>query len=162
MNYEKWHMHYETLPDGTRAQVRDGYTMRNGYYTRDGHGGHGFEHRQEMRQIALETIKEVVPQMIEEMCVQICTAALEDVIGAIEWDIEEVINVSFDDMHNVFNSEKFRKVISTKIMDSIMHSAAHSGRWCGGPAAAVRFKQRPKLVSYIRFNHHGVVLCCTL
>ena len=44
----------------------------------------------------------------------------------------------------------------------LMHSAAHSGRWCGGPAAAVRFKQRPKLVSYIRFNHHGVVLCCTL
>lgn len=43
-----------------------------------------------------------------------------------------------------------------------LHSAAHSGRWCGGPAAAVRFKQRPKLVSYIRFNHHGVVLCCTL
>ena len=119
MNYEKWRMHYETLPNGKRAQVRDGYTMRDGYFTRDGHGGHGFEHRQEMRQIALETIKEVVPQMIEEMCVQICTAALEDVIGAIEWDIEEVINVSFDDMHNVFNSEKFRKVISTKIMDSI-------------------------------------------
>lgn len=43
-----------------------------------------------------------------------------------------------------------------------VHSAAHSGRWCGGPAAAVRFKQRPKLVSYIRFNHHGVVLCCPL
>ena len=57
--------------------------------------------------------------MINDICIQICTAALEDVIGAIEWDIEEVINVSFDDMHNVFNSEKFRKVISTKIMDSI-------------------------------------------
>ena len=120
MNYEKWRMHYETLPDGTRAQVRDGYTMRNGYYTRDGHGGHGFEHRQEMRQIALETIKEVVPQMIEEMCVQICTAALEDVIGAIEWDIEEVINVSFDDMHNVFNSEKFRKVLLQLPRDDIL------------------------------------------
>ena len=25
----------------------------------------------------------------------------------------------------------------------LLHSAAHSGRWCGGPAAAVRFKQRP-------------------
>ena len=46
--------------------------------------------------------------------------------------------------------------------EGVMHSAAHSGRWCGGPAAAVRFKKRPKLVSYIRFNHHGVVLCCTL
>lgn len=45
---------------------------------------------------------------------------------------------------------------------ALLHSAAHSGRWCGGPAAAVRFKQRPKLVSYIRFNHHGVVLCCPL
>ncbi|MBR5291394.1 MAG: hypothetical protein IKU32_00600 [Clostridia bacterium] len=72
-----------------------------------------------MRQIALETIKEVVPPMINDICFQICTAALEDVIGAIEWDIEEIVNVSFDDMHNVFNSEKFRKVISTKIMDSI-------------------------------------------
>ena len=48
------------------------------------------------------------------------------------------------------------------LMLYLVHSAAHSGRWCGGPAAAVRFKQRPKLVSYIRFNHHGVVLCCTL
>ena len=35
-----------------------------------------------------------------------------------------------------------------------VHSAAHSGRWCGGPAAAVRFKQRPKLVSYIRAIPH--------
>ncbi|MFR1570572.1 MAG: hypothetical protein ACLTV1_14035 [Christensenellales bacterium] len=109
MNYEKWRMHYETLSNGKRAQVRDGYTMRDGYFTRDGHGGHGFEHRQEMRQIALETIKEVVPPMINDICIQICTAALEDVIGAIEWDIEEVINVSFDDMHNVFNSEKLRR-----------------------------------------------------
>ena len=36
-----------------------------------------------------------------------------------------------------------------------LHSAAHSGRWCGGPAAAVRFKQRPKLVSYIRATPHN-------
>lgn len=66
-----------------------------------------------------------------------------------------------------FDSKQLAKVISA-IADCgaqpelSMHSAAHSGRWCGGPAAAVRFKQRPKLVSYIRFNHHGVVLCCTL
>ena len=93
--------------------------MRDGYFTRDGHGGHAFEHHQEMRQIALATINEVVPPMINDICIQICTEALQDVIGAIEWDIEEIVNVSFDDMHNVFNSEKFRKVISTKIMDSI-------------------------------------------
>ena len=53
-------------------------------------------------------------------------------------------------------------IYGVEVSDTTVHSAAHSGRWCGGPAAAVRFKQRPKLVSYIRFNHHGVVLCCTL
>ena len=107
---------------GPSAYVKKGEIPGNNYFhnpTRDYHGGRAAQHHAEMRQIALETIKEVVPQMIEETCVKICTAALEDVIGAIEWDIEEVINVSFDDMHNVFNSEKFRKVISTKIMDSI-------------------------------------------
>ena len=107
---------------GPSAYVKKGEIPGNNYFhnsTRDYHGGRAAQHHAEMRQIALKVIQEVVPQMIEETCVQICTAALEDVIGAIEWDIEEVINVSFDDMHNVFNSEKFRKVISTKIMDSI-------------------------------------------
>lgn len=107
---------------GPSAYVKKGEIPGNNYFhnpTRDYHGGRAAQHHAEMRQIALKTVNEVVPPMIEEICVQICTAALEDVIGAIEWDIEEVINVSFDDMRNVFNSEKFRKVISTKIMDSI-------------------------------------------
>lgn len=107
---------------GPSAYVKKGEIPGNNYFhnpTRDYHGGRAAQHHAEMRQIALETIKEVVPPMINDICIQICTAALEDVIGAIEWDIEEIVNVSFDDMHNVFNSEKFRKVISTKIMDSI-------------------------------------------
>ena len=107
---------------GNSAFVRKGETLGKNYFdnpTRDYHGGRAAQHHAEMRQIALKTVNEVVPPMIEEICVKICTAALEDVIGAIEWDIEEIVNVSFDDMHNVFNSEKFRKVISTKIMDSI-------------------------------------------
>lgn len=107
---------------GPSAYVKKGEIPGNNYFhnpTRDYHGGRAAQHHAEMRQIALKTVNEVVPPMIEEICVKICTAALEDVIGAIEWDIEEIVNVSFDDMHNVFNSEKFRKVISTKIMDSI-------------------------------------------
>ena len=107
---------------GPSAYVKKGEPLGKNYFdnpTRDYHGGRAAQHHAEMRQIALKTVNEVVPPMIEEICVKICTAALEDVIGAIEWDIEEIVNVSFDDMHNVFNSEKFRKVISTKIMDSI-------------------------------------------
>ena len=107
---------------GPSAYVTKGEIPGNNYFhnpTRDYHGGRAAQHHAEMRQIALKTVNEVVPPMINDICIQICTAALEDVIGAIEWDIEEIVNVSFDDMHNVFNSEKFRKVISTKIMDSI-------------------------------------------
>ena len=107
---------------GPSAYVKKGEIPGNNYFhnqTRDYHGGRAAQHHAEMRQIALATINEVVPPMINDICIQICTEALQDVIGAIEWDIEEIVNISFDDMHNVFNSEKFRKVISTKIMDSI-------------------------------------------
>ena len=51
--------------------------------------------------------------------IQICTEALQDVIGAIEWDIEEVITISTNDVSKVLCSDKFRKILSTKIMDSI-------------------------------------------
>ena len=40
-------------------------------------------------------------------------------VGGIEWDIQEVVSVAFDDMGEVFHSEKFRKVISSKIMEAI-------------------------------------------
>ena len=116
---------------GPSAYVKKGEIPGNNYFhnpTRDYHGGRAAQHHAEMRQIALETIKEVVPPMINDICIQICTEALQDVIGAIEWDIEEIVNVSFDDMHNVFNSEKFRKVISTKIMDSIQKNLNNKRR----------------------------------
>ena len=82
-------------------------------------------------------------------------------------ELAELLGVSDDTLFFiVFPSECFsgrREIFRLGLrFDCRLHSAAHSGRWCGGPAAAVRFKQRPKLVSYIRFNHHGVVLCCPL
>ena len=64
-------MHYETLPNGKRAQVRDGYTMRNGYFERDGHGGHGIEHRKEMASIALQIMQDNLPRMVESICLDI-------------------------------------------------------------------------------------------
>ena len=69
----------------------------------------------------------------------------------------------FSGCHDRFVEKAVKFILEIRdVLSRSLHSAAHSGRWCGGPAAAVRFKQRPKLVSYIRFNHHGVVLCCTL
>ena len=45
----------------------------------DGHGGHAEEHRQEMREIAVETINEMVPAM----CAAIYNEAVTRLVGAI-------------------------------------------------------------------------------
>ena len=77
------------------------------------------EHREEMAQIAQQIIMQTVPPLVEEICAKQWNEAAERLIGAIEWDIQEIISVSFDDMGEIFHSEKFRKVISSKIMESI-------------------------------------------
>jgi len=112
--------HYEYC-NGRSTFVRNGETIVKNYFSssQDGHGGRAAQHHAEMRQEAIKVIQEIVPPMIETMCVKICTDAVENIISAIEWDIHEIVDVSFDDISKVFHSEKFRKVISDKIMESI-------------------------------------------
>ena len=103
--------HFEDW-NGKRAYVRNDSRY-------DGHGGYAEEHREEMAEIARQVVLQVVPPLIQEECAKVWNESLERLIGAIEWDIHECITVAFDDMGEVFRSEKFRKVISTKIMDTI-------------------------------------------
>lgn len=103
--------HYENW-DGKWAYVRNGSRY-------DTHGGHAAEHREEMAQIAQQVVIKTVPPMVEEIFAKLWNEAAERLIGAIEWDIQEVVSVAFDDMGEVFHSEKFRKVISSKIMEAI-------------------------------------------
>jgi hypothetical protein len=44
-----------------------GGAPKNATYTRDGHGGKAEEHREEMRQIAIEVVNEYVPQIASEI-----------------------------------------------------------------------------------------------
>ena len=103
--------HYENW-DGKWAYGRNGSRY-------DTHGGHAAEHREEMAQIAQQVVIKTVPPMVEEIFAKLWNEAAERLIGAIEWDIQEVVSVAFDDMGEVFHSEKFRKVISSKIMEAI-------------------------------------------
>ena len=103
--------HYENW-DGKWAYVRNGSRY-------DTHGGHAQEHREEMAQIAQQVVIQTVPPMVEEIFAKLWNEAAERLIGAIEWDIQEVVSVAFDDMGEVFHNEKFRKVISSKIMEAI-------------------------------------------
>ena len=83
--------------------------------TQDGHGGRAAEHRAEMQQIAEKTIRELVPQMAAE----IFNDAIERLIGAMEYDIETIVNISFDDAQDIFTSKKARKYVSNRIMRDI-------------------------------------------
>ena len=40
---------------------------KNATFTRDGHGGKATEHKEEMRQIAIEVVNEYVPQIAAEI-----------------------------------------------------------------------------------------------
>ena len=83
--------------------------------TQDGHGGRSAEHRAEMQQIAEKAIREIVPQMAAE----IFNNAIERLIDSMEYDIETIVNISFDDAQDIFTSKKARKYVSDRIMRDI-------------------------------------------
>ena len=83
--------------------------------TQDGHGGRSAEHRAEMEQIAEKAIREIVPQMAAE----IFNDAIERLIDAMEYDIETIVNISFDDAQDFLTSKKVRKYVSDRIMRDI-------------------------------------------
>lgn len=92
-----------------------GKTPSNATYSRDMHGGRAEEHREEMRQIALETIQQYVPQIAAE----IYNNALQRLIGAIQYDVESVVSVAVDGIGEIFNGRKLKKIISDNILQEM-------------------------------------------
>ena len=92
-----------------------GNTPNNATYSRDMHGGRAEEHRAEMRQIALETIQQYVPQIAAE----IYNNTIERLIGAIQYDVESVVSVAVDGIGEIFNGSKLKKVISANLMNEL-------------------------------------------
>ena len=89
-------------PDGSVLYRKD---------PRDGHGGHSVAHRAEMRQIAETAIKELVPNM----AMQLYADTIRDMLNALRYDIETVVNISFDDAHDIFTSKKARKYKASRL-----------------------------------------------
>ena len=92
-----------------------GGAPKNATYSRDMHGGRAEEHREEMRQIAIEVINEYVPQIAAE----IYNNALQRLIGAIHYDVESVVSVAIDGIGEIFNGKKVKKIISDNIMQEM-------------------------------------------
>lgn len=111
--------HYDTMPNGKRAYVRNGYSMRTGHFTRDGHGGRAEEHHAEMREESLRAIQETVPYMVEQICNRTWNEALARLIGALEYDINACVNIAFENGEEIFRSEKAKKYVSNAIVKTI-------------------------------------------
>ena len=88
---------------------------KNATFTRDGHGGKATEHKEEMRQIAIEVVNEYVPQIAAE----IYNNALQRLMGAIHYDVESVVSVAIDGLGEIFNGKKVKKIISDNIMQEM-------------------------------------------
>ena len=59
---------------GNSAFVKKGEPLGKNYFdnpTRDYHGGYARQHHAEMRQIALQTVQEVAPKLVDEICTTI-------------------------------------------------------------------------------------------
>ena len=94
--------------------------------TYDGHGGRAEEHRAEMEEIARKVYAEEhqkdmeeIKAMIEELLPIAYKQAIEDFLGALEYDVESVTKIGFDGCRDIFEGRKAQKFISDHIMKEI-------------------------------------------
>lgn len=72
---------------------------------------HEIEHKKEMREIAESAIRETVPKMMQDYF----TKSLNDLMGAIKYDVDSVLEISFGDMNNMFHDKRTKQYISNEI-----------------------------------------------
>lgn len=100
-------------------------SFSNGTY--DGHGGRAEAHRAEMEEIARKVYAEEhqkdmeeIKATIEELLPIAYKQAIEDLLGALEYDVESVTKIGFDGCRDIFEDRKAQKFISDHIMKEII------------------------------------------
>lgn len=84
------------------------------------HAVHILETSELCRRIAIEQINEIVPQMVEEVCLRIIKEYLNgNLSNSLNYDIHSIASVSIADYNKMFKSESFSKFISAAVTDEI-------------------------------------------
>ena len=97
------------------------FPQKNGiYYTSDGHGGRGEEHRAEMQAIATKVAEQKIREIVPQMAQEIYTKSLDSILRGIQYDIETIVNVAFDDGRDIFTSSRARKMVSEAIYKEVL------------------------------------------
>lgn len=84
------------------------------------HTSHIYEMAEMSKIICIETIQEIVPQMIEEISSRIIKEVLNSEIdGSLQYDIHNVATLSIRAFNSMIKSEKWSQFISAAITDEI-------------------------------------------
>lgn len=84
------------------------------------HLNHIYEFTELSKRIALETIAEVVPPMVEEVSLKIIKEFLNSSLnGSLNYDIHNIATLSIKNFNSMIQSEKWSKFISDAITDEI-------------------------------------------
>lgn len=105
-------------PGGSYSIGKDGgfnYTR----HTQDGHGGRAEQHRAEMRQIAEEIAEQKLATIIPQIQAAALQQARDDLLRAISFDVETVVQVALHNGETIFRDSKTQRVIADSIMQEI-------------------------------------------
>lgn len=84
------------------------------------HLNHIYEFSELSKRITVETINEIVPSMVEDICLRVIKDYLNGNINdSINYDIKSVASVSIKDFNAMFQSEKFSTFMSNAITEEI-------------------------------------------
>ena len=87
--------------------------------TQDGHGGRSAEHRAEMEQIAERIAEEKLAAIIPQIQAAALQQARGDLLRAISFDVETVVQIALQNGETIFRDSKTQKVIADSIMREI-------------------------------------------
>ena len=105
-------------PGGLYSRGKDGgfnYTR----HTQDGHGGRAEEHRAEFRTIAEQIADEKLAAIIPQIQAAALRQAREDLLRALTFDVETVVQIALQNGETIFRDSKAQKVIADSIMREI-------------------------------------------
>ena len=90
--------------------------IRTSSYSGEVNPIHETEHRKEWTETAIQKINELVPPMIEKYCADL----INQMIGAIQYDVRTCVDIAFDDASDIFHSEKARTFMSDHIAKELI------------------------------------------
>ena len=83
---------------------------------RDGHGGHGFEHRMEMEQIAARIAEQKIAEAIPEIQRTASISAYNNLISALEFDVTSAVSIGLENCGEIFYDSKTQKIIAEAVV----------------------------------------------